>query len=168
MKQEQRIMYMELNRIRLQTPVGKLILESKEDAISVIRLENATDALVPDTAPKGSALEIAAREMREYFEGKRSTFSFPMNPEGTEFQKNVWKELLNIPYGETRTYGEIARKIGNPNGARAVGGACNRNPLWIAVPCHRVIGSTGALTGYALGTGMKQALLLLEQKNRIK
>jgi len=86
-----------------------------------------------------------------------------MQAKGTAFQQQVWQALNTIPYGETRTYGDIALQVGNPKGARAVGGACNKNPLWIAVPCHRVLGAGGSLTGYAYGTGMKQTLLALEQ-----
>lgn len=154
--------------IRLQTPVGTLILEAQKGAVSVIRLAGEADAGVPESAPSGSALDVAAREMQEYFDGKRKKFTFPMHPAGTPFQQKVWQALLTIPYGETRSYRDIALQVGNPQGARAVGGACNKNPLWIAVPCHRVIGSNGALTGYALGTGMKQALLSLEQINKIR
>ena len=106
--------------------------------------------------------------MGEYFEGKRTSFTFPMQAKGTPFQQLVWETLLDIPYGETRTYGDIALQAGNPKGARAVGGACNKNPLWIAVPCHRVLGAGGSLTGYAYGTGMKQTLLALEQVYRKK
>lgn len=153
-------------KIRLQTPVGTLVLESRGETVVAIRLANDQDAMVPDRAPEGSVLNLAAREMAEYFTGRRMIFSFSMRPDGTPFQQEVWRVLQTIPYGETRTYGEIAMQVGNPNGARAVGGACNRNPLWIAVPCHRVLGVNGALTGYALGTGMKQALLSLEQHHR--
>jgi methylated-DNA-[protein]-cysteine S-methyltransferase len=85
-----------------------------------------------------------------------------MEPDGTPFQKSVWDALLKIPYGKTASYGQIAMQVNNPKGARAVGMACNKNPIWIAVPCHRVIGANGALTGYALGMGMKQQLLTLE------
>lgn len=166
MKQEKRSPSAMNSLIRLETPVGTLMLEAQNDAVYMIRLAGATDAAVPDSAPTGSALDVAAREMGEYFAGRRTTFTFPMQPKGTPFQQKVWKALLAIPYGETRTYGYIALQVGNPKGARAVGGACNKNPLWIAVPCHRVIGSTGALTGYALGMGMKQALLSLEQINK--
>jgi len=91
-----------------------------------------------------------------------------MRPEGTPFQQRVWQALSRIPYGETRTYGEIALEVGTSRGARAVGGACNKNPIWIAVPCHRVLGSNGSLTGYAYGTGVKQQLLTLEKNRKPK
>ena len=154
------------SRVRLETPVGMLVFEAINNAVCSIHLATELDAAVPFSAPEGSALAIAARQMGEYFEGKRTTFSFPMQAKGTPFQHQVWKALNTIPYGETRTYGDIALQVGNPKGARAVGGACNKNPLWIAVPCHRVLGAGGSLTGYAYGTGMKQALLTLEQSNQ--
>ena len=154
------------SRVRLETPIGALVFEARNNAVCAIHLATELDAAVPYSAPEGSALYLAAREMREYFEGKRTAFSFPMQAEGTAFQHQVWQALNTIPYGETRTYGDIALQVGNPKGARAVGGACNKNPLWIAVPCHRVLGAGGSLTGYAYGTGMKQTLLALEQSNK--
>jgi O-6-methylguanine DNA methyltransferase len=102
------------------------------------------------------------RELEEYFSGRRKVFDFPYVLEGTVFQKKVWAQLAAIPYGETRTYGEIAAAIGNPRASRAVGMANNRNPLIIVIPCHRVIGADGSLTGYAGGLAMKEALLRLE------
>ena len=156
----------ETNRVRLGTPVGTLVFEARNNAVCAIHLATDLDATVPFSAPEGSTLALAAREMGEYFEGKRTVFSFPMQAEGTTFQQQVWQALNTIPYGETRTYGDIALLVGNPKGARAVGGACNKNPLWIAVPCHRVLGAGGSLTGYAYGTGMKQTLLALEQSNK--
>ena len=101
-------------------------------------------------------------QINEYLDGSRKTFNFPYELRGTEFQKKVWTELCKIPYGETRTYKDIAVAIGNPKASRAVGMANNKNPIIIAVPCHRVIGANGSLTGYAGGLGMKAALLSLE------
>lgn len=106
--------------------------------------------------------EQVKEELAEYLSGKRKEFSFPVQPEGTPFQKRVWKALQDIPYGETRTYGQIAALVGSPRGARAVGMACNRNPVMIAIPCHRVLGSNGSLTGYACGLDIKKQLLKLE------
>ena len=106
-----------------------------------------------------------ALELQEYFDGKRTHFTFPLRLDGTDFQKAVWQELLGIPYGQTRTYSQIAADIGRPKAARAVGMACNQNPVWIAIPCHRVLGRNGALTGYAGGLGLKQKLLELEHRN---
>ena len=102
-------------------------------------------------------------QLQEYFEGKRTSFDLPILPKGTPFQLAVWKRLLEIPYGEVRTYGQIAAEIGNPKSSRAVGQAANRNPLWIVIPCHRVIGKNHSLTGYAGGLDMKRRLLQLEQ-----
>lgn len=104
-------------------------------------------------------------QLCEYFEGKRKLFNFAYTLVGTDFQKKVWQALVTIPYGETRTYKDIAKQIGNEKASRAVGLANNKNPITIAVPCHRVIGSNGRLVGYAGGLEMKKALLSLEQKN---
>jgi len=106
----------------------------------------------------------AARQLEEYFRGERQSFDLPLAPVGTPFQMAVWEALRTIPYGETRSYGQIAAAIGNPKGSRAVGMACNRNPIWIVIPCHRVVGSTGKLTGYEGGLDMKRSLLELESK----
>jgi len=103
-------------------------------------------------------------QLQDYFSGNRRAFDLPLAPKGTPFQQLVWQELCQIPYGQTRTYGEIAAAIGKPRAARAVGMACNRNPIWLLIPCHRVVGRNGALTGYAGGLDMKSKLLELEQK----
>lgn len=108
----------------------------------------------------------AYQQLKEYFDGERTVFDFPFLQEGTAFQQRVWDALCRIPYGETRTYGEIAAAIGNPKAARAVGMANNKNRLMIVVPCHRVIGANGRLVGYAGGLDMKTYLLELEQGQR--
>ncbi|HPV01204.1 MAG TPA: methylated-DNA--[protein]-cysteine S-methyltransferase [Clostridiales bacterium] len=113
-------------------------------------------------------IKEAAKQLGEYLEGKRKVFDIPIQLEGTPFQKAVWQALLGIPYGETRTYGEIARHIGNPKAARAVGMANNRNPVAVFVPCHRVIGADGRLVGYASGLDMKKRLLDLERKHSLR
>lgn len=105
------------------------------------------------------------RQLQEYFREKRKEFDIPLFRQGTEFQQKVWKALCQIPYGETRSYGEIAEMIGNPKASRAVGGANNRNPVLIIVPCHRVIGANGALVGFGGGLGAKEFLLNLERTN---
>ena len=110
-------------------------------------------------------LEEAARQLQEYFAGCRREFSLPLAPRGTEFQRQVWHALEGIPYGETRTYGEIARAIGKSKACRAVGMANHRNPLSILVPCHRVVGADGSLTGYGGGLEAKQFLLELEKRH---
>lgn len=110
----------------------------------------------------------AAGQLREYFAGKREKFDLPLAPVGTPFQQRVWNALMEIPYGQTRSYGEIARTVGNPKASRAVGMANNRNPVAIVIPCHRVIGSNGKLTGYAGGLELKDALLHLERAHADK
>ena len=113
-----------------------------------------------------AALDAAADQLREYFAGERATFDLPLNPDGNAFERRVWAELARIPYGDTASYAEIARRIGRPGAARAVGRANARNPIAIVVPCHRVIGSDGSLTGYAGGLDAKRALLALERAAR--
>ena len=111
-------------------------------------------------------IKCAAKQLEEYFSKKRKKFDLPLNPEGTEFQLKAWEALQCIPYGETRTYGEIAAAIGNPKASRAVGMANNKNPIHIIIPCHRVIGANGSLVGYASGLEIKQMLLELENTNK--
>ncbi len=113
-----------------------------------------------------SLWEAVSSELAEYFSGKRKTFDLPLRYAGTEFQRLVWKGLLDIPYGETRSYGELARLIGRPKAARAVGMACHANPIAILIPCHRVIGCTGALTGFGGGLEAKKILLELEAAHK--
>lgn len=108
--------------------------------------------------------EEAFKQLEEFFKKERKTFDLPLKIKGTPFQEKVWRALIEIPYGEMRTYGEIAEKIGCPKGARAVGSAVHNNPLWIVVPCHRVVGKDGKLTGYAGGLTMKEVLLKNEKK----
>ncbi|MDR2651805.1 MAG: methylated-DNA--[protein]-cysteine S-methyltransferase [Prevotellaceae bacterium] len=112
-------------------------------------------------------IKKASKQLEEYFAGKRKSFDFPINPQGSEFQKRVWTALQTIPYGELRTYKQIAEKIGNPKASRAVGMANNKNPLPIVVPCHRVVGSNGKLIGYAYGLDMKEYLINLEKTNSL-
>ncbi len=107
--------------------------------------------------------EKTIQQLSQYFTGKRTSFDLPLSPQGTNFQKRVWKELCAIPYGQVRCYQDIARNIGNPGAARAVGMANHRNPIAIVIPCHRVIGKNGDLVGYAGGLAMKETLLRLEQ-----
>lgn len=138
---------------------GWLKLVGDDKAIASISfVKNKAAAKTAPTA----VLKKAARELEEYFAGKRRSFTFKMSPAGTDFQRKVWKALEQIPYGETRSYGEIARMIGKPKAARAVGMANNRNPLSIVVPCHRVIGRNGDLVGYGGGLSLKTKLLKLE------
>jgi len=127
---------------------------------------SAADAFAPgalDSPALPPILRRAAAQLAEYFAGTRTRFDLPLAPVGTDFQRRVWAATSAIPFGETATYGEIARKIGVPNGSRAVGGALNRNPICIVVPCHRVVGSSGRLTGYDGGGDRKAFLLTLER-----
>jgi len=113
---------------------------------------------------KNAFTDKVYKEINEYLVGERKTFDIKYKFEGTAFQKKVWQVLETIPYGKVLTYGEVSKKINNPKAVRAVGGACHRNPIWLIVPCHRVIGSNGHLTGYANGLDMKKELLDIEQK----
>lgn len=123
---------------------------------------------VPDGAVKGETRMIrkAFDQIEEYLSGKRKVFDLQLLVEGTKFQEKVWNELLKIPYGETRTYGQVAEAVGNPKAVRAVGAANNRNALPIIIPCHRVVGSKGSLTGYSGGLEAKRKLLEIEEKNK--
>lgn len=148
-------------------PVGKCYIEEENGKITCIVFSQ--DDLIKNRGviiEETPLLKDAVRQLGEYFEGKRTTFDLPQNPEGTPFQKKVWQALRKIPYGETRSYGDIAKAVGSPKGARAVGMACNRNPIFIATPCHRVIGANGALVGFGGGLEMKRYLLELEKTGR--
>lgn len=150
----------------MRSPVGILTLIASNDGLAAILWENDEPRRVPLTVVAEDAthpiLLEAERQLEEYFAGRRKIFDLALDVSGTEFQKKVWRALLAIPYGETRTYAEIAREIGHPTAVRAVGAANGRNPLSIVAPCHRVIGSTGALTGFAGGLAVKAQLLRLE------
>ena len=139
------------------SPFGNISIGWEEDAVVSLKLG------APDSHSPSPVTELAAVQLQEYFAQTRKSFTFPIESRGTPFQISVWEALTKIPYGETRTYGDIARAIGNQKAVRAVGMACNRNPIWIAIPCHRVIGSNQKLTGYAGGLSMKDALLNLER-----
>jgi len=150
------------------------IFETKFGAITIVSDGSAITAVwlkeVSVTGAKNEAspiIGLAARQLEEYFAGKRRQFDVPVSPHGTVFQQAVWKELLAIPYGETRSYKQVAQGIGNPDACRAVGMANNRNPISIIIPCHRVIGSNGALVGYGGGIDMKRRLLDLEKRNSL-
>ena len=149
------------------TPVGKLMLAGCDDhGLRYIAFQCGKGAMAPKPEWRQSAAPFRAveRQLREYFQGKRTAFDVRLHPKGTPFQRAVWDALLDIPYGETRTYGEIARAIGRPTAVRAVGLANGRNPLPIVVPCHRVIGASGKLVGYGGGLPVKQALLDRERE----
>ena len=145
----------------LPTPVGVLSLEADETGLTAIHFPGRSPD-EPKSSNTSDLLAEAARELQAYFEGRLTAFSVPLNWRGTPFQKTVWRALMDIPYGETVSYGEIARAIGRPKSARPVGGAVGRNPLPIIVPCHRVIGSDQSLTGFTGGIDIKVALLKQE------
>lgn len=148
----------------VHTPIGTLVLEAGETGITrVEKVEKVQETRLTLPGAPGELVLACAGELSEYFAGKRTFFDLPLAPEGTPFQKRVWKALCSIPYGETRTYGEIAEMIGSPKAARAVGMANHNNPVMILIPCHRVIGADGSLTGYACGVEVKKRLLALEK-----
>ncbi|MBI5378816.1 MAG: methylated-DNA--[protein]-cysteine S-methyltransferase [Nitrospirae bacterium] len=148
----------------IRTPLGMLRLEADGRGLTAMEFCRARQAGGADSP----LLLEAEKQLVEYFAGARRAFRLPSAPEGTPFQQAVWKALLRIPCGETRSYGEVARMVGRPSAARAVGQACNRNPLGIVVPCHRVVGKDGALTGYAGGIHLKRRLLALERQGAVR
>jgi methylated-DNA-[protein]-cysteine S-methyltransferase len=146
----------------LDTPIGRLVLECDGDLLIGLRLPNDrrhTPRRDVDDVPP--VLKETASQLEEYFAGERIEFDLPMELDGTAFQREVWTELTRIPYGKTISYGELARRVGRPNGPRAVGQANGRNPIAIIVPCHRVLASNG-IGGYGGGLKVKRALLELE------
>lgn len=149
-----------MNGTTMKTPVGGLLICEDGNGICGVYFGN----VLPDEAVREETplLKEAVKQLNEYFAGERREFTLPLSMEGTAFQKRVWEALCAIPYGETRTYGQIAAQIENPGGSRAVGMANHNNPVAIIVPCHRVVGAGGKLTGYAGGLGIKRALLELE------
>lgn len=152
---------------KLKSPVGVLKLIASERGLSAVLWENDRPSRVRveravENKTHPLLLEVE-KQLNEYFDGKRTSFSLKLDPVGTDFQKAVWTALQSIPFGETRSYGELARQIGRPAASRAVGAANGKNPISIIVPCHRVIGSTGKLTGFAGGLENKSYLLELER-----
>ena len=143
------------------TKLGKIYISADEKNILEISF-NKPNYRTQETP----LIKRAFSELEEYFNGQRKTFDLPLKLEGTEFQKKVWLQLMNIPYGKTTTYKDIATEIGNTNASRAVGNANNKNPIAIIIPCHRVIGSNNKLTGYAGGLDKKEKLLNLEKNNK--
>jgi methylated-DNA-[protein]-cysteine S-methyltransferase len=156
-----------VNYSYLESPVGPLLIAGDAIAIHFIHFPRGGRAVKPQVGWTESArgpVSDALRQLREYFAGKRIEFDLPLAPEGTEFQRNVWRRLQEIPYGETISYGELAKRVGNPKASRAVGAANGQNPIPIVIPCHRVIGANGKLTGFGGGLPTKEALLALEAR----
>lgn len=153
----------------IDSPVGTLKIICSDEAVLAIlwdaeRAERVRLPGVPKHAPTHPLVSLTARQLEEYFAGRRQSFDLPLDPVGTPFQKAVWRELSRIPYGKTLSYGEQARRLGDSNKARAVGAANGRNPISILVPCHRVVGKTGDLTGFAGGLDRKRYLLDFEKR----
>jgi methylated-DNA-[protein]-cysteine S-methyltransferase len=148
----------------IDSPVGPLLLAGTERALTHVHFQAGPRALKPGAAwrPAQAPFAEVTVQLAEYFAGQRRQFSLPLAPQGTAFQCAVWQALRQIPYGETISYGELARRLGSQNGARAVGLANGANPLPIIVPCHRVIGADGSLTGFGGGLSLKRTLLALE------
>jgi len=151
----------------LETPIGELLLAGETDTLSMIGFPEGTMRRdpEPDWIYNEQALAVASEQLQEYFAGKRKDFDLSLSLSGTEFQVSVLEALQGIPYGQTTSYGAIAKQIGRPKAVRAVGAANGRNPIPIVVPCHRVIGSSGDLTGFGGGLDTKEALLRLEAEN---
>lgn len=141
----------------IKTPLGIAVIEGNEKGITQITTIDSEVTSPSETIPV--VLQQAVNELNEYFAGKRIEFTFKLNPQGTDFQKKVWSALLEIPFGTTTTYQKLSVKLGDIKAIRAVASANGKNPLWIVVPCHRVIGSDGSLTGYAGGLWRKKWLL---------
>jgi methylated-DNA-[protein]-cysteine S-methyltransferase len=148
----------------IDTPIGRVSVVATDAA--VVEITFGTSAATSPTGATGPVLAEAVRQLEEYFAGTRTEFDLPLDPAGTPFQRQAWSVLCAIPFGETTTYGEQARRLGDPKKSRAVGAANGRNPIAIVVPCHRVIGSSGKLTGYAGGLDTKAWLLDHEREVR--
>ena len=149
----------------LDTPIGRLLVAGDDHGLRFLLFTRGRDRAEPkpEWEPDRGSLEEPAKQLTSYFAGKLRQFDLALAPQGTPFQQQVWRALCDIPYGETTSYGELARRIGNPKAVRAVGLANGSNPISIVIPCHRVIGSNGSLVGYGGGLPIKQALLALER-----
>lgn len=150
-------------RAQMPTPIGVLTIVASDQGLRSVDFPRASGPSVAKNASANAqargVLEQAIRELEEFFAGERREFSVPLELGGTEFQMAVWRELARIPFGETRTYGEVARAIGRPGAFRAVGGAAHNNPIAIIIPCHRMVGANGSLVGFGGGLDLKQKLL---------
>ena len=147
------------------SPVGALRLIEQDGRILQLAFESEASPMEDVEVGETELSQQAWLQLDEYFTGKRKAFDLPLSPRGTPFMTDVWAELGRIPHGETRSYGEIATAVGNPRACRAVGQAVNRNPIPILIPCHRVVGSTGALTGFRVGLSLKARLLEIEKQD---
>ncbi len=150
-----------IHQYSYETKLGSVTFVEEDGALLAISTHRSFEGVIQET----KLIKEAYRQFSEYLEGERKEFNLPFKMQGTEFQKRVWKALCDIPYGETRSYKQIAQAIGNPKAVRAVGMANNKNPLLVIVPCHRVIGTNGQLVGYASGLEKKRLLLQLENSH---
>ena len=149
----------------MESPVGPLILAASDAGLQYVMFASSKRAKPdPQWREDPQPLRETMRQLRAYFAGEVENFDLPLAPEGTDFQRNVWRNLCDIPFGETISYGELAKRVGNPKASRAVGAANGQNPIPIIIPCHRVIGSDGKLTGFGGGLPIKEKLLALEQR----
>jgi len=155
-----------MNYAQIESPLGPLLLAADDAGLRQILFVNGRHPARPDKSWKENhaPLKQTIQQLHAYFAGELEQFTLPLAPEGTPFQLEVWRRLCEIPYGETISYGDLARRIGNPNASRAVGLANGSNPIPIVIPCHRVIGSNGKLTGYGGGLPIKEKLLALERR----
>lgn len=143
-----------------QTKIGPITIHESNNKITKILINEKNSV----NTEESNLTKQTIKEINEYLDHKRTDFTIPLDPQGTDHQIKVWNELKKIPYSETRTYKELATSLGNPNASRAIGSACGKKPIMIIVPCHRVIGTNGKLTGYAGGIGVKEKLIDLETK----
>lgn len=150
-----------------ETIIGEIGIADNGKGITNIYIKNKLKIEKDIEIRETKLIKEAVNQLNEYFSGERINFSISLDPEGTEFQHKVWNELINIPYGETRTYKEIAEKIGNSKAARAIGMANNKNPILLMIPCHRVVGKNKSLVGYAGGLEMKERLLEIENQSSL-
>ena len=148
-----------------KTEIGNIMIAEDGKSITNLYFKEESELKEEYVIKETELIKEAFKQLKEYFQGNRKFFELPLEPSGTEFQRKCWKALLEIPYGHTRSYGEIAKRIGNPKASRAVGLSNNRNPISIFIPCHRVIGANGKLVGYAGGLNVKEYLLNLEKQN---
>lgn len=152
-----------MEKVVINSPLGYVLIEGNEDGITTISV-TSEETVLSDSIPH--LFTDVVMQLNEYFDGKRTDFQFKMNPKGTDFQKKVWEQLVQIPYGKTVSYQEVTNILGDPKAIRAVANANGKNPLWIVIPCHRVIGSDGSLTGYA--GGLRRKKWLLDHENPVK
>ncbi|MCB8926284.1 MAG: methylated-DNA--[protein]-cysteine S-methyltransferase [Ardenticatenaceae bacterium] len=153
----------------MASPLGKILLAGNDNGLTQVAFQDGKSALLPrpNWRLDDAFWATAVSQLTAYFAGELTQFNLPLAPQGTSFQQQVWAYLQAIPYGRTTTYGTIAAELGNPNASRAVGAANGRNPIAVIIPCHRVVGSDGKLTGYAGGLPIKEALLGLERNGRL-